>query len=55
MTRQAAENPNGGLTNYGAEDVMHNSADDSGKECRSHMKLYNSRKFHVQELQQGNC
>ena len=29
MTRQVAENPNGGLTQYLAEDLMHNSADDS--------------------------
>ncbi|MEG4623824.1 hypothetical protein Q5691_05885 [Microcoleus sp. w1-18aA5] len=55
MTPQAAEKPNGGLTHYRAEDVMHNPADDSGRECRSHMKLYNPSKFHVQELQQGNC
>ena len=55
MTRQAAENPNGSLTHYRAEDVMHNPKDDSRRECRSQMKLYNSRKFHLQELQQGNC
>ncbi|MEG4293024.1 hypothetical protein Q5692_30460 [Microcoleus sp. C2C3] len=54
MTRQAAENPKGGLTQYRAEDLMHNPADDSGRQCRSHMKLYNSSKFHLQELQQGN-
>ncbi|MCW6050577.1 hypothetical protein QUB60_28080 [Microcoleus sp. A2-C5] len=55
MTRQAAENPNGGLTNYRAEDLMHNPADDSRRQCRSHMKVYKSSKFHLQELQQGNC
>ncbi|MEG4108957.1 hypothetical protein QUA04_22965 [Microcoleus sp. S13_C5] len=41
MTRQTAENHKGGLTHYPAEDLMHNSADDFGRECRSHMKLYN--------------
>ncbi|MEG4121097.1 hypothetical protein QUA43_26975 [Microcoleus sp. N9_B4] len=55
MTLQAGENPNGGLTHYSPEDVMHNPADDSRRECRSQMKLYNSSKFHLQELQQGNC
>ena len=54
MTRYAAENPNGGLTQYRAEDLMHNPADDSSRQCRSYMKLYNSSKFHLQELQQGN-
>ena len=54
MTGQAAENPNGGLTQYRAEDLMHNPTDDSRRQCRSHMKLYNSSKFHWQELQQGN-
>ncbi|MEG4170905.1 MULTISPECIES: hypothetical protein [unclassified Microcoleus] len=39
----------GGLTHYRAEDLRHNPADDSRRECRSHMKLYNSSKFHVQE------
>ncbi|WP_333446426.1 hypothetical protein [Microcoleus sp. D3_18_C4] len=33
MTAQAGENPNGGLTHYRAEDVMHNPADNSGREC----------------------
>ncbi|WP_242723803.1 hypothetical protein [Microcoleus vaginatus] len=55
MTPQAAENRNGGLTHYRAKDLMHNPADDSRRECRSQMKLYNSSKFHLQELQQGNC
>ncbi|MBW3584863.1 MAG: hypothetical protein KY448_03200, partial [Cyanobacteria bacterium 0813] len=55
MTGQTAENPNDGLTHYRAEDVMHNPADDSRRECRSHMKLYNSSKFHLQDLHQGNC
>ncbi|MEG4838064.1 hypothetical protein [Microcoleus sp. B9-D4] len=51
MTPQAGENPNGGLTHYRAEDVMHNPADDFRRECRSHMKLYNSSKFHLLEIQ----
>ena len=55
MAHQAAENPNGGLTNYCAEDLMHNPADDSRRQCRSHVNLYNSSKFYLQELQQGNC
>ncbi|MEG5090329.1 hypothetical protein QUB21_29385 [Microcoleus sp. AT9b-C4] len=55
MSSQTAEDPNGGLTHYRAECGMHNSADDSGRECRSHMKLYNSSKFHLLELKQGNC
>ncbi|MEG4814439.1 hypothetical protein [Microcoleus sp. K5-D4] len=55
MTRQAGENRNGGLTHYRAEYLMHSPADDSRRQCLSHMKLYNSSKFHLQELQQGNC
>ncbi|WP_190274280.1 hypothetical protein [Phormidium nigroviride] len=51
MTPQPAENPNGGLTHYRAEDVMHHPADDFRRECRSHMKLYNSGQFHLQEIQ----
>lgn len=55
MKRQAAENRNGGLTHYRAEDLMYNSVDDSRRQCGSHMKLYNSSKFQLQELQQRNC
>ncbi|MEG4991798.1 MULTISPECIES: hypothetical protein [unclassified Microcoleus] len=32
MKRQAAENPNGGLTHYRAEDLMHNPVNDSRRQ-----------------------